>query len=101
MYKKYYECMSCNYNKDITDKLIIKQEFINKIWKEYNENKINLKSPICYTYSITIHKSQGSNYEKVFVDLNNIYYLYETDSIIKACYTAVSRASISIYMLSQ
>ena len=37
-----------------------------------NNRDIDILADICYGYAITTHKSQGSNYKVVFVDMENI-----------------------------
>lgn len=50
---------------------------------------------IVYAYALTVHKSQGSTFGQVFVDVNNIY---SSNIKQKMLYTAVSRASLSIHV---
>ncbi len=69
-----------------------------KAWKDYLTFK---ECVICidYPYVTTVHKSQGSTYDYVCIDTNNIaicaehnYKLY-----LKLLYVAISRASIGVY----
>ena len=48
---------------------------------------------VVYAYAITVHKSQGSTFERVFIDLENIY---RSNIQQKMLYTAITRASKSI-----
>ena len=48
---------------------------------------------VVYAYAITVHKSQGSTFERVFIDVDNIY---QSNIRQKMLYTAVTRASKSI-----
>ena len=48
---------------------------------------------VVYAYALTVHKSQGSTFGRVFVDVNNIY---QSNTKQKMLYTAVTRASLSI-----
>ena len=52
---------------------------------------------IVYAYAITVHKSQGSTMERVFIDVDNIY---QSNTKQKMLYTAVTRASSSIHVYS-
>lgn len=81
-------------------------------WKEYYEFKkqyllitnikkqdqILYKRDIDYAFAITSHKSQGSTYDNVFVDLNDIIYsktgmMYtDYDDMLRRIYVACSRA---------
>lgn len=69
-----------------------------KCWKEFlsfNQNVICVD----YTHAMTVHKSQGSTYSTVFIDVEDIskcadknYTLY-----IKLMYVAISRASNKVF----
>ncbi len=67
-------------------------------WKDYLAFKSNV---ICidFNHAMTVHKSQGSTYENVFIDMEDIgkcadrdYQLY-----LKLLYVAMSRASNKVY----
>lgn len=69
-----------------------------KAWREYLTYK---QCVICidFTHAMTVHKSQGSTYENVFLDMDDIgkcansdYQLY-----LKLLYVAISRASDTVY----
>lgn len=65
-------------------------------------NKIVLERDIDYGFAITAHKSQGSTYENVFVDLNDMLYdkngnVYtNVDDVLRRVYVAFSRAKHSL-----
>lgn len=64
-------------------------------WYIEQEKIANVK----YDYAITVHKSQGSTYQNVFVDEKNISFnrnIYDRNRML---YTAVTRASDRLYML--
>ena len=90
-----------------------------KLWKKYYEfknkyllctnildkndpTKIILDRDIDYGFAITAHKSQGSTYENVFVDLNDMLYdknghVYtNVDDVLRRVYVAFSRAKHSL-----
>lgn len=90
-----------------------------KLWKKYYEfknkyllctnildkndpTKIILDRDIDYGFAISAHKSQGSTYENVFVDLNNMLYdkngyVYtNVDDVLRRVYVAFSRAKHSL-----
>ena len=52
---------------------------------------------VVYAYAITVHKSQGSTFERAFIDVDNIY---QSNIKQKMLYTAVTRASQSINVYS-
>ena len=63
-----------------------------KLWEFYYYQIIDMFADISYGYCITVHKSQGSTYNNVFVDVSNI--VQYNDNQIKNClYTAITRAS--------
>jgi len=51
-------------------------------------------------YAVTVHKSQGSTFDNVFVDVNDINLMREPQNIINQClYTAFSRARFNAISL--
>lgn len=69
-----------------------------KYWGPYYGLKhyyIDLRPP----YSITAHKSQGSTFQNVFVDLSDIYSNKRQSEADKCYYVAVTRASHAVYLL--
>ena len=56
-------------------------------------NYIDIIADIC-SYAITTHKSQGSNYKVVFVDMENII-TFNTNQVesYRCLYTAITRTS--------
>lgn len=61
-------------------------------WKKYHEIK-DLFADVKYCYCITVHRSQGSTFETVAVDVANIMRNYIKDERKKLLYVACSRAS--------
>ena len=64
---------------------------------------------LSYGYSITIYKSQGSEWDTVFINLNSIKYsivnssnqnitLEQKKTLFKSTYTAISRAKSNLYV---
>ena len=71
-----------------------------------NGNQI-VKKDIDYGYAITVHKSQGSTFDNVFVDLKDILYWskegksvkrFDKDMINRLIYVSLSRASNKVIM---
>lgn len=64
-----------------------------------NQHKIIYSRDIDYGFAITSHKSQGSTYESVFVDINDIVYdkynkpYSNYEDLLRRLYVACSRAS--------
>ena len=46
----------------------------------------------------TVHKSQGSTYDSVFVDLGNISTCHQADQAARMLYVAFSRAKHKVYV---
>lgn len=70
-----------------------------------NNGKILHDRDLDYGFSITSHKSQGSTYRTVFVDINDIVYdkyghpYTNRDEILRRLYVACSRASHELILL--
>ena len=65
-----------------------------------NQNMIEPFADISYGYGITVHKSQGSGYNNVYVHLRDIINKNNNDTESKQCmYTALSRASKNLNIL--
>tara|TARA_R110000850_G_scaffold93465_5_gene197706 strand:+ start:183 stop:1199 length:1017 start_codon:yes stop_codon:yes gene_type:complete len=68
-----------------------------RAWRDYlsfNECAICLD----FAHAMTVHKSQGSTYENVYVDMQDLSMVADTNYklYLKLLYVAVSRASISV-----
>jgi ATP-dependent exoDNAse (exonuclease V) alpha subunit len=61
-------------------------------WKKFHDTK-DLFADVKYCYCITVHRSQGSTFKTVAVDVANILKNYTKDERRKLLYVAVSRAS--------
>ena len=74
------------------------QNIIQRIWELFYNKYIDEFADIDYGYCITIHKSQGSTYKNVFVDIMDIIKNNKNDK--KNCiFTAVTRASDKLLIL--
>lgn len=69
------------------------------IWREYYAFQGLYNADLKYIYSMTIHKSQGSQWKKVYVDRNNLVNCSSKDQILKlhGYYTAISRMQEDVY----
>jgi hypothetical protein len=64
------------------------------LWENFYQKYIDILADICYGYAITTHKSQGSNYKVVFVDMENIITCNNNQVESYRClYTAITRTS--------
>ena len=66
-----------------------------KLFYNIKETFIDVK----YTYASTIHKLQGSTYETVYIDLNEIENMQDKDMMYRLLYVAITRASKNIKIL--
>jgi hypothetical protein len=65
---------------------------LRRLWEFFYNNYVDVIADIDYGYCITVHKSQGSTFRRVFVDIMDIIKNNKSDT--KNCvYTAVTRAS--------
>lgn len=84
-------------------KSISKSSFIHTIsrhlWEYYYKEFVDKYADISYGYCITSHKSQGSTYNTVFVDIGNILnYNRSVVDGLKCIYTSVTRPSQNLIM---
>lgn len=69
------------------------ERLTSEIWDTYHKKLIEPYAEINFGYSISSHKSQGSTYEKVNVDVNDICSNPNKLEMIKSLYTSAGRAS--------
>lgn len=57
---------------------------------------------IDFPYAMTVHKSQGSTYDNVYIDTDDLYKCAETNFslYLKLLYVAISRAKYNVFMSS-
>lgn len=56
-------------------------------------------TPLKFAYGLTIHRSQGSTFNTVYVDISDILSTRDTVSGLKGAYVAMSRASESLHLV--
>ena len=77
------------------DKLI--KIILQRLWEFYYYKILDQFADISYGYCITVHKSQGSTYNNVYVDFNNILNSnFDENQKVKCIYTAITRASLNL-----
>jgi hypothetical protein len=93
-------------NTDLQSFNMIKLEYINiidkkinRIWKDWQENVIDRFAQLNYGYAITVHKSQGSTFKNVFIDIMDIFENHNQPERLKCLYTAITRSSHSLELL--
>ena len=75
-----------------------KQCVLSKQWQPFYGLK-NYYADLRPPYAITAHKSQGSTFENVFIDLKDIYSNRNQGEADKCYYTAITRASRKVFVL--
>ena len=78
-----------------------KNEFNKKLlinlWNFYYIHYVEVFADIGYGYAMTVHKSQGSTYENVYIHLNNI--MNNRNELKQCVYTGITRASKQLKIL--
>ena len=70
--------------------------------KNYSEVAWRLKETYCsirHSYAMTIHKSQGSTFGKVYIDLNDVNLMNEDIDFNRCLYVAVTRPSDELFFI--
>ena len=67
-------------------------------WREFWDLK-NGFHDLRYAYALTVHKSQGSSFEEVYVDVRNFGVNRSAVERNKLCYVALTRASKRVFIL--
>lgn len=71
---------------------------INQYWVGYYDRVSEFNSDLSYSYAITAHKSQGSEYNSVFIDYANLSQAREPRGIKeRLLYTSASRMMDNLY----
>lgn len=69
------------------------------LWKQFNKVFIDTFADVDYSHSISTHRSQGSNYGNVYVDVDDIL-KNKNDTEVKRClYTAFTRTAEELHLL--
>lgn len=72
---------------------------INKLYKNYQNNIIDCFAQLNYGYCITVHKSQGSTFKNVFIDMNDILANNNMTETSRCLYTSITRTSKTLSLL--
>ena len=78
----------------------IELNIIKPLWNEFHAGMRDPFANVSYGYAITCHKGQGSNFYNAFVDIDDILKNIKDDESKKCLYTAVTRTSNELFLLS-
>lgn len=101
--KSQYNLLFQIYRQNTAIGLVLEYLF-QQIWKiYYYKVYVWPFADVVYGYSMTTHKSQGSTYNTVFVNISNIMGCNKVDPIVrmKSMYTAMTRSSSILHVLHQ
>lgn len=71
---------------------------IQRLWEYYYYSYVDIFANISYGYCITVHKSQGSTFDDVYVDCKNILQ-FNNKETLNCLYTAITRTSKRLSIL--
>lgn len=77
----------------------IEEHIIRKLWKEFNNKFIDSFAKVNMSYAMTTHKSQGSTFHNVFVDMLDILKNYSKVDANRCLYTAASRTANELHII--
>ena len=83
--------------KEIRDQIDL--AIIRPLWEQYSKIFNEPFANVIYGYCTTVHKSQGSTYYNVYIDLEDILNNSNLDEMKRCMYTAVTRCSNSTVLL--
>lgn len=69
------------------------EKYVSLLWDIYHRELIDKYADVNFSYSTTVHKAQGSTYEIVFVDVDDIIQNPDKSEVKKSIYTATTRTS--------
>ena len=70
-----------------------------KLWEIFHKNLLDPFAKLNFGYSITVHKSQGSTFSTVYVDVVDITINPIEEEMQKSLYTASTRASKELFFI--
>jgi hypothetical protein len=77
----------------------IDKHIIRNLWKEYNTKFIDSFAKVSMSYAMTTHKSQGSTFHNVFIDMPDILKNFTRIDANKCLYTSMSRTANEVHIL--
>jgi ATP-dependent exoDNAse (exonuclease V) alpha subunit len=77
----------------------IDEHIIRKLWKEFNSKFVDTFAKVNMSYAMTTHKSQGSTFHNVFIDMIDILKNFSKIDANRCLYTAISRTANEVHIL--
>jgi exodeoxyribonuclease-5 len=80
--------------KQCAPRCAVHRKEIDELWKAFHDAKKKVLCPIDYAYCLSIHKSQGSTYDNVYLFLSDFAWMIQTQKVefLKLLYVGMSRA---------
>ncbi len=78
---------------------MIDRDVIKPLWREWGRRFVDAFANVDYGNSVTVHKSQGSSFYNVFVDIDDILMNKSNNDAKRCVYTAVTRTSNELHLL--
>ena len=78
---------------------LLDHEIIKSLWRMWSESFESPFANVNYGYCMTVHKSQGSTYHDVYIDLDDIFRNNNDNEAKRCAYTAITRTSNWTYLL--
>jgi hypothetical protein len=98
-FNKFIETLENIKNEFIKIKIMFSEDIVREFWDFYYLEFLDKFADISYGYSLTIHKQQGSTYEKCFVDMKDIIHKNPKQQEAYQClFTAITRASKEVHL---
>jgi hypothetical protein len=94
--RKFRQTLKNDFKSQISN---IDKNIVKPLWKELNRVIIEPFANVNYGFAITTHKSQGSTYHNIFVDIDDILDNKNDNEAKRCLYTSLTRASNKIHML--
>lgn len=79
--------------------LTIDKDIIRPLWKELNKKLVDPFAKVNMAASCSIHRSQGSTFYNVFVDMDDILKNTRLNEAKRCLYTAITRTSNMLFLL--
>ncbi len=98
-FNKFMEKIEEIKNEFIKMKILFSEEVVREFWDFYYKTFIDTFADITYGYSLTVHKQQGSTYERCFIDMKDIIHKNPKQKEALQClFTAITRASKEVHI---